>query len=74
MAGGTCMHPMADSVLDMQATITWPMVGMFIRLCPICKSRSKNGAVGGNGRASTEDEPPTYRAPPPPPGLPVIKR
>jgi len=25
------------------ATITWPMVEMFIRLCPLCKMRSKGG-------------------------------
>ncbi|KAI0829676.1 hypothetical protein BC628DRAFT_1057743 [Trametes gibbosa] len=33
------------------ATITWPMVEMFIRLCPLCKLRSK-----GNGRPSAVDE------------------
>ncbi|KAH9855203.1 hypothetical protein C2E23DRAFT_814883 [Lenzites betulinus] len=34
------------------ATITWPMVEMFIRLCPLCKLRSK----GGNGRTPAVDE------------------
>ncbi|TBU29546.1 hypothetical protein BD311DRAFT_756354 [Dichomitus squalens] len=52
------------------ATITWPMVEMFIRICPLCKLRAK----GGSGRPSTEDESVSYRPPPPPAGPPVIKR
>ncbi|OBZ68176.1 hypothetical protein A0H81_11911 [Grifola frondosa] len=49
------------------ATITWPMVEMFIRLCPLCKMRSK-----GPPRIAPEEEgstPSSFRPPPP-----VIKR
>ncbi|KAI0330130.1 hypothetical protein GY45DRAFT_1354100 [Cubamyces sp. BRFM 1775] len=37
--------------VGVQATITWPMVEMFIRLCPLCKLRSKGAA-----RAPVADE------------------
>ncbi|KAL1942655.1 hypothetical protein VTO73DRAFT_4895 [Trametes versicolor] len=36
------------------ATITWPMVELFIRLCPFCKLRSKGT---GRGPAADEDSP-----------------
>lgn len=45
-----------------QATITWPMVEMFIRLCPLCKLRAK-----GSGRTPNEEESASYRGPPPVP-------
>ena len=61
---------MADNALGLQATITWPMVEMFIRICPLCKIRAKSSS----GRPSTEDESVSYRPPPPPPGPPVVKR
>ncbi|KAH9935392.1 uncharacterized protein B0H18DRAFT_901850 [Fomitopsis serialis] len=34
------------------ATITWPMVEIFIRLCPLCKMRGKNST-----RVASEDDP-----------------
>ncbi|KAI0702949.1 hypothetical protein C8T65DRAFT_579030 [Cerioporus squamosus] len=56
------------------ATITWPMVEMFIRLCPLCKLRAKGSAT----RGTPEEESVSYRGPslpPPPPPIPgVIKR
>lgn len=44
-----------------QATITWPMVEIFTRLCPHCKIRGKNN----NARAAAEEEqaPSAPRAP-----------
>ncbi|KAI0743789.1 hypothetical protein C8Q80DRAFT_1183145 [Daedaleopsis nitida] len=45
------------------ATITWPMVEMFIRICPLCKPRAKGGAP----RMPSEEESASFRPP-------VIKR
>ncbi|GBE81241.1 hypothetical protein BKA93DRAFT_756330 [Sparassis latifolia] len=42
------------------ATITWPMVEMFIRLCPLCKMRSKGAA-----RVIPEEEHPSSSFRPP---------
>ena len=44
-----------------QATITWPMVEIFTRLCPHCKIRGKNN----NARVATDEEqtPSASRAP-----------
>ncbi|CDO76721.1 hypothetical protein BN946_scf184796.g15 [Trametes cinnabarina] len=48
------------------ATITWPMVEMFIRLCPLCKLRSK----GGPRPSGADEESASFRAG----SAPVIKR
>jgi len=39
------------------ATITWPMVEMFIRLCPLCKMRAK----GGVRHSMADEDIVTYR-------------
>ncbi|OCH93118.1 hypothetical protein OBBRIDRAFT_772167 [Obba rivulosa] len=39
------------------ATITWPMVEIFVRLCPLCKLRAK-----GTPRVATDEEALSYRS------------
>ncbi|OSD04021.1 hypothetical protein PYCCODRAFT_1408448 [Trametes coccinea BRFM310] len=50
------------------ATITWPMVEMFIRLCPLCKLRAKGGPRAPG--PVVDEESASFRAGPPP----VVKR
>ncbi|PCH43734.1 hypothetical protein WOLCODRAFT_138555 [Wolfiporia cocos MD-104 SS10] len=40
------------------ATVTWPMVELFVRLCPLCKMRAK-----GHPRAVPEEDPVLFRQP-----------
>lgn len=46
---------------SLQATITWPMVEIFIRLCPLCKMRAK----GGSRHSVAEEEIIPFRTPAP---------
>lgn len=54
-----------DRLSLIQATITWPMVEMFLRLCPLCKLRAKGQPTRITAIANGDDEsstPSTSRA------------
>lgn len=39
-----------------QATITWPMVEMFLRLCPLCKLRAKGQPTRVTASATGDED------------------
>lgn len=54
------LHGNTERLTLFQATITWPMVEMFSRLCPLCKMRQKGQASRPAG--ADDDSPMTPRS------------